>query len=62
MVYLIKVISIIPVVTPTSLKLNLVTDKKIELHWDGKGLKNNSDSVMKYPLLNLFNLALTYSQ
>lgn len=28
MVYLIKVISIIPVVIPTSLKLTLVTDKK----------------------------------
>lgn len=40
MVYLIRLISVIPVVIPTSLKLNLVTDKKKQLHWDGKGLRD----------------------
>jgi len=38
-VYLIKVIFIIPAVIPTSLKLSLITDKKTQLHWNGEGLR-----------------------
>lgn len=37
MAYLIKVISVIQIMILTSLKLNLVTDKKTQLHWDSEG-------------------------
>lgn len=39
--FVIRVISISPTVIPTPLKLQMEMDKKMDLHWDNKGLKSS---------------------